>query len=65
MRVGPHSRTVVKDTTNSKYTLVLTDMHTTQQAPKKLVPGTKMAFAGLKKPAERRDLVAFLESSTK
>jgi cytochrome c len=28
--------------------------------PKAIVPGTKMAFAGLKKPDERADLIAFL-----
>lgn len=31
-------------------------------APKKFVPGTKMAFAGLKKPAERAALIAYLRS---
>ena len=30
--------------------------------PKKFMPGTKMSFAGLKKPQERADLIAYLES---
>jgi cytochrome c len=32
-------------------------------APKKYVPGTKMVFAGLKKPAERADLIAYIGSA--
>jgi len=30
--------------------------------PKQVMPGTKMIFAGLKKPEERADVVAYLES---
>lgn len=31
-------------------------------APKAKVPGTKMAFAGIKKPTEVQDLIAYLKS---
>jgi|TARA_B110000977_G_scaffold113400_1_gene146810 cytochrome c len=33
--------------------------------PKKYIPGTKMVFAGLKKPQDRADLIAYLADSTK
>jgi len=31
-------------------------------APKKMIPGTKMVYAGLKKAGDRKNLVAYLKS---
>ncbi len=34
------------------------------RAPKKLVPGTKMVFAGVKNEAKLQDLIAYLKQAT-
>ncbi len=34
------------------------------EAPQKVVPGTKMAFAGLKKPQDRADVIAYLKTKS-
>ena len=33
------------------------------EAPMKFMPGTKMAFAGLKKPQDRADVIAYLKTN--
>ena len=42
------------------WTPALLDTYLT--APAKTVPGTKMAFAGLKNPADRADVIAYLQT---
>lgn len=34
------------------------------EAPKTFIPGNKMAFPGLKQPADRDDVIAFLKQAT-
>ncbi|HRO09959.1 MAG TPA: cytochrome c family protein [Amaricoccus sp.] len=38
------------------------EISTFLEAPKKMFPKTKMTFAGLKKPEERADVIAYIES---
>ena len=35
------------------------------QGPRKMVPGTKMTYAGVPDPQERADLIAYLKQATK
>ena len=35
------------------------------QGPRKMVPGTKMTYAGIADPQERADLIAYLKQATK
>lgn len=34
------------------------------EAPQKIIPGTKMAFAGLKKPQDRANVIAYLKTAS-
>ena len=35
------------------------------ESPLRALPGTKMAYAGVKDPQERADLIAYLEQATR
>ncbi|MBC7520506.1 MAG: cytochrome c family protein [Sandarakinorhabdus sp.] len=47
---------------NSGITWTAEKLFTYLEAPQKTVPGTKMAFAGLKKPQDRADVIAYLKT---
>ncbi|PZN97182.1 MAG: cytochrome c family protein [Alphaproteobacteria bacterium] len=47
---------------NSGYTWTEEQLFTYLEAPQKVMPGTYMAFAGLKKPQDRADIIAFLKT---
>ncbi len=74
-RVGPSLHTLIGRTAgqvpgfsysaaNKASGLVWTEenLFTYLEAPQKVIPGTKMAFAGLKKPQDRADVIAFLKT---
>lgn len=39
-------------------------LYTYLEAPQKFIPGTKMAFAGLKNPQDRADVIAYLKTKS-
>ena len=47
---------------NSGLTWTEAELFTYLEAPRKVVPGTKMTFAGLKKPQDRADVIAYLKT---
>ncbi|WP_426167406.1 c-type cytochrome [Sandarakinorhabdus sp. DWP1-3-1] len=47
---------------NSGFTWTDEQLFTYLEAPQKVIPGTYMAFAGLKKPQDRADVIAFLKT---
>ncbi|MEO7691653.1 MAG: cytochrome c family protein [Sphingomonas sp.] len=50
---------------SAKITWSPTTLDSYVTSPAKLVPGNKMAFAGLAAPADRVNLIAYLQSATK
>ncbi|KAJ3039447.1 hypothetical protein HDV00_012225 [Rhizophlyctis rosea] len=49
---------------NKKVTWSEDELFVYLENPKKYVPGTKMVFAGFKKPQERADVIAYLKEAT-
>ena len=51
---------------NKESGIVWSDKHMDQYLinPKKYIPGTSMVFAGIKKPQERADLIAYMRTCT-
>lgn len=65
--VGRHSGTAAGykySAANLKSGVVWTEanLYKYLEAPMKFIPGTKMAFAGLKKPQDRADVIAYLKT---
>jgi len=65
--VGRHASTVpgyAYSAANKKSNLTWTadQLFTYLESPQKVVPGTKMTFAGLKKPQDRADVIAYLKT---
>ncbi len=63
--VGRHSASIANyqySAANKKSNLVWTAdvLYKYLEAPQKLVPGTKMAYGGLKDPQKRADVIAYL-----
>ena len=74
-RIGPSLHAIVGRTSGSvpKYTYSAANKNSKVvwtepvlfkylEAPRKFMPGTKMSFAGLKKPQDRADVIAWLKT---